>query len=87
MAKCHMIIGALIPHRCPNKARGVCIKCGRPFCDEHLSFTEAGLLCHACEQGFERPVSSTDTRSALDEYDESDFEVFYEDEDPFVDLS
>ena len=35
--QCAMIVGYLVPHRCPNKALATCIKCGRRFCDEHVA--------------------------------------------------
>jgi hypothetical protein len=82
-----MIVGTLVPHRCPNRARTKCIQCERPFCDEHVTFTESGLLCLACEQGFDQPVSSRDTAASTRDFDDSDFDAFYEDDDPFVDLS
>jgi hypothetical protein len=57
MAKqCAMIVGYLVPHRCPNEALAACTKCGREFCDEHVAITPGGLLCLACQQGFEQPV-------------------------------
>ncbi len=54
--QCAMIVGYLVPHRCPNKALATCIKCGRQFCDEHVSIVKEGLLCLACQQGLEQPV-------------------------------
>ena len=54
--QCAMIVGFLVVHRCPNKALATCIKCGRPFCDEHLAIVKEGLLCLACQQGLEQPV-------------------------------
>lgn len=87
MAQCHMIIGTLIPHRCPYKARAVCVQCQRPFCDEHISLVDAGVMCLACQQGFQQPVGSKETYDATSDFDVSDFEVFYQDDDPFVDLS
>ncbi len=54
--QCAMIVGFLVPHRCPNKALATCIKCGRQFCDEHVAIVEQGLLCLACQQGLEQPV-------------------------------
>jgi hypothetical protein len=87
MAQCYMIIGALVPHRCSNKARAVCIQCERPFCDEHVNFTENGLICLACEKGYNRPVSSSDTIESTEDFNDADFDAFYEDDDPFIDLS
>jgi hypothetical protein len=54
--QCAMIVGYLVPHRCPNKALATCIKCSRQFCDEHVSIVEQGLLCLACQQGLDQPV-------------------------------
>ena len=55
--QCAMIIGYLVPHRCPNQALATCIKCGRKFCDEHVAIVPEGLLCLACQQGgLEQPV-------------------------------
>ena len=54
--QCAMIVGYLVPHRCPNKALAKCVKCGRQFCDEHVEMVESGLLCLACKQGFDQPV-------------------------------
>ncbi len=54
--QCAMIVGYLVPHRCPNKALATCIKCGRLFCDEHVAIVKEGLLCLACQQGLEQPV-------------------------------
>jgi len=55
-AKCEMVVGFLVPHQCDNAALGHCRKCSRGFCDEHMRIESAGLLCLACEQGFDRPV-------------------------------
>jgi hypothetical protein len=54
-----MIVGFLVPHRCPNGALATCIKCGRQFCNEHVAIVQQGLLCLACEQGLEQPVLVT----------------------------
>jgi recombinational DNA repair protein (RecF pathway) len=51
-----MIVGYLVPHRCPNKALATCVRCGRKFCDEHVSIVQSGLVCQACQQGLEQPV-------------------------------
>jgi recombinational DNA repair protein (RecF pathway) len=56
--QCAMIVGYLVPHRCPNKALAKCIKCSREFCDEHVSIVENGLICLACQKGLEQPVLS-----------------------------
>jgi recombinational DNA repair protein (RecF pathway) len=52
-----MIVGYLVPHRCPNDALAACVKCGKSFCDEHVSITQSGLLCLACQQGLDQPVA------------------------------
>ena len=57
MAKCEMIIGYLVPHRCENPALGTCVKCGRGFCDEHTNATKEGRVCLACQHGLETPVA------------------------------
>jgi hypothetical protein len=54
--QCEMIVGYLVPHRCPNKALATCVQCGRKFCDEHVSIVQSGLVCQACQQGLEQPV-------------------------------
>jgi hypothetical protein len=54
--QCAMIVGYLVPHRCPNRALAKCIKCGRLFCDEHVAIVTEGLLCLACQQGLGQPV-------------------------------
>jgi len=54
--QCAMIIGYLVPHRCPNPSLATCIKCSRQFCDEHVSIVQGGLMCLACQQGVEEPV-------------------------------
>ncbi len=57
MAKCEMVIGYLVPHRCENPALGTCAKCGRGFCDEHTNATKEGRICLACQQGLDMPVA------------------------------
>ncbi len=54
--QCAMIVGYLVPHRCTNGALATCIKCGRQFCDEHVTILENGLVCQACQRGFSQPV-------------------------------
>ncbi len=55
--QCEMIIGFLVPHRCEHPALGTCTRCGRGFCEEHVSVTGQGLVCMACSQGLEQPVA------------------------------
>ncbi len=54
--QCAMVVGYLVPHRCPNEALATCVKCGREFCEEHVSITTGGLMCLACQQGLDQPV-------------------------------
>ena len=91
MAKqCEMIVGFLVPHRCPNEAVSPCAKCNRQFCEEHVKVTPGGLICTACQQGLAQPVAIAQTArtfdagdllvfSALDDVDSED--------DMFSDLS
>ena len=55
--QCSMVVGYLVPHRCANSALATCVKCGRKFCDEHVSIQPGGLLCLACQQGVSQPVA------------------------------
>jgi hypothetical protein len=55
--QCEMIVGFLVPHRCDNPSLGKCMKCGRLFCDEHVTVTPQGLMCLACQQGLDQPVA------------------------------
>jgi recombinational DNA repair protein (RecF pathway) len=88
--QCAMIVGYLVPHRCPNKALATCIKCGRQFCDEHVSIVQEGLLCLACQQGVEQPVL---VAQVAHDYTAEDMAVFSRasdwdsTEDTFADLS
>ncbi|HSH02024.1 MAG TPA: hypothetical protein VLL52_05840 [Anaerolineae bacterium] len=70
MAKtCAMIIGFLVPHKCPNKPVGQCTQCNRPFCDEHLNFEANGLICTACLEGREQPIALAKTAQKFTDYD------------------
>jgi recombinational DNA repair protein (RecF pathway) len=73
MAQCSMVVGYLVPHRCPNKALATCVKCGRGFCDEHVSIQQSGLLCLACQQGLEQPVL---VPQVAQDYTEDDIALF-----------
>ena len=89
-AQCEMVVGFLVPHRCANKAVTTCIKCGRRFCDEHVSIVQDGLVCTACQQGLEQPVSVAQTARTFDEDDILVFSsvgAFDDDDDVFSDLS
>jgi recombinational DNA repair protein (RecF pathway) len=55
--QCEMIVGFLVPHRCDHPALGRCTKCGRGYCEEHVTVQPGGLLCLACQQGLEQPVT------------------------------
>ena len=55
--QCAIVVGYLVPHRCPNEALATCVKCGRKFCDQHVSLLPGGLLCQACQQGVSQPVA------------------------------
>lgn len=57
LARCEMIIGYLVPHRCENPALGRCGKCGRGFCEEHIEIQPEGMVCGACAQGLQQPVA------------------------------
>ncbi len=88
--QCAMIVGYLVPHRCPNQALATCIKCGRTFCDEHVSIVQGGLICLACQQGLDQPVLVSQVAQA---YTADDIAVFSRvgeidtTEDTFSDLS
>jgi len=89
--QCEMIVGFLVPHRCPNQAVAECVKCSRRFCEEHLGLRQGGLVCTACEQGLAQPVAVPQTARS---FDEQDIQVFANvgsfddgDDDLFADLS
>lgn len=89
-AQCEMIIGFLVPHRCPNRAVTTCIKCNRQFCEEHLRIEPGGLICTACLQGLEQPIAVPQTARDFDEGDLVVFEDiggFDDEDDIFADLS
>ena len=90
-AQCEMIIGFLVPHRCPTRALAPCLKCNRHFCDEHLDIMHGGLVCTACQQGLEQPVVISQAARTFDDADIlvfSSFEDFDEESDTiFSDLS
>lgn len=90
---CEMIVGYLVPHKCPHRAVSKCQKCGRQFCDEHLSIEQGGLICTACQQGLEQPVAIAATARTFTEDDLATFyvtDIFddnYDEGDTFADLS
>ncbi len=90
---CEMIVGYLVPHKCPNRAVGKCQKCSRHFCDEHLSSEHSGLICTACQQGLDQPIAVPATARTFTEDDLATFktaDIFdddYDEGDIFSDLS
>lgn len=88
--QCEMIIGYLVPHRCEHPALSHCLKCGRGFCDEHISITPQGLICLACQQGLEQPVVLPITAQTFSAEDLATFNAasqWEQDDDLFSDLS
>lgn len=90
VTQCEMIVGFLVPHRCPNRVVAKCTKCGREFCDEHVEITPGGLVCLACQQGLTQPLAVSQTARDFDEADLVVFSTigtFAEDDDTFADFS
>lgn len=90
--QCEMIVGFLVPHRCEHPALGACTRCGRGFCEEHVSVTAQGLVCLACSQGLEQPVALPITAQNFTSEDIAAFGAasLWEQDDPvdmFSDLS
>jgi recombinational DNA repair protein (RecF pathway) len=92
--QCEMIIGYLVPHRCEHPALGRCAKCGRGYCEEHVTVQAAGLLCLACQQGLAQPVALPLTAQTYNAADLATFAALSQwdsaDDDPndtFADLS
>lgn len=88
--QCTMIVGYLVPHRCPNDALATCVKCGRAFCDEHVSITPGGLVCLACQQGLAQPVAVSQVARDYTDSEIAAFSTvgaFDADDDTFSDLS
>ncbi len=88
--QCDMMIGFLVPHRCPNIGMTTCVKCGRLFCDEHVGLTPGGLVCLACQRGLAEPVTIPEVARTYDAADLvafSDVGAFDDDDDTFADLS
>jgi hypothetical protein len=80
-ARCEMVTGFLVPHRCPNAATGTCVRCKRQYCDDHLEVTAQGLLCDACREGRDEPYMDH-----YHDFDDDDFHVFDADEnETFID--
>ncbi len=71
--QCEMIIGFLVPHRCEHPALGRCTKCGRAYCEEHVTIQPGGLICLACQQNLPQPVALPITAAS---YDASDLALF-----------
>ncbi len=88
--QCEMIIGFLVPHRCERPALGRCTKCGRGYCEEHVTVTPQGLLCLACQQGLDQPVALPVTAQTYNPNDLATFAVlgqWDQEGDDFADLS
>ena len=91
--QCEMIIGYLVPHRCEHPALGKCSKCGRGFCEEHLTDSSSGKICLADQQGLDVPVAlplaaATFSQADIDAFNRSS--MFDSDDtagDMFSDLS
>ena len=73
--QCEMILGYLVPHRCEHPALGKCTRCGRGFCDEHMSVQTGGLVCIACQQGLPQPVTLPLTAATFSPTDIAAFSV------------
>ncbi len=89
---CEMIVGFLVPHRCDHPALGRCVRCGRGYCEEHVSVQAEGLICLACQQGLDRPVALPLTAATYAAADVAAFAAASEwdqqdEEDTFSDLS
>ena len=80
--QCEMIVGYLVPHRCEHPALGHCIKCGRGYCEEHMTVQANGLLCLACQQGLEQPIAVPLTARSYDAGDLATFAAASQWEDP-----
>jgi recombinational DNA repair protein (RecF pathway) len=88
--QCEMIVGFLVPHRCDHPALGRCVKCGRGYCEEHVTITQGGLVCLACQQGLEQPVVLPITAQTFSPDDLAAFNAasqWDQDDDVFSDLS
>jgi hypothetical protein len=90
--QCEMIIGFLVPHRCDHPALGKCSRCGRGYCEEHVTLTPQGMLCLACQQGLSQPVALPITAQTFNPSDLANFAALSQwdatdDDDQFADLS
>jgi len=90
--QCEMIIGYLVPHRCEHPALGKCAKCGRGFCEEHMSKMADGWVCFADQQGLAQPVllpltAATFTPADLDSFNRASLWDDDDKGDMFSDLS
>jgi len=92
--QCEMIIGYLVPHRCEHPALGRCTKCGRGYCEEHVTVQASGLLCLACQQGLTEPIALPITAQTYNAADLATFAALSQWEsseddfgDTFADLS
>ena len=71
--QCEMIIGYLVPHRCDHPALGKCDKCGRGFCEEHLTDAPSGKICLADQQGLSQPIALPLTAATFSQADIDSF--------------
>jgi len=85
--QCEMVIGFLVPHRCENPALGKCAKCGRMYCEEHVTVTPKGMMCVACQQGLDQPVALAATAQNFDATDIAMFSAATRDWDRDTDSS
>lgn len=85
--QCEMVVGFLVPHRCENPALGKCGKCGRVYCEEHVTVTPKGMLCVACQQGLDQPVALAATAQTFNPADIALFSAATRDWDQDADLS
>lgn len=88
--QCEMIVGFLVPHRCEHPALGRCTRCGRGYCEEHVTLTPTGLLCLACQQGLDQPVALPLTAQTFNSDDLATFARLSQwdaEDDNFADLS
>ena len=74
---CQMTIGFLIPRACENKARFSCSKCGRWVCEEHAAILDSGVVCEACQLGFDSAVAPGTMAQRVPGYDVTDAAVFH----------
>lgn len=74
---CQMTVGFLIPRACENKAQFSCTKCGRSVCAEHAVILDSGVVCEACQLGFESAIAPGQMAQRLAGYTAGDAGAFY----------